>query len=112
MTIAYPGGISVVLRHRVPGPKDRQNNPTWTWDSTTLVGCLFAPRGSIELVGKTGDSVVTTDTLYPPWETVVSAEDEIVIYDLVYQVDGDPSRWENPWTDTKVLRLDLKRVTG
>lgn len=106
------GGLTVVVRRRAVTGQDRQGNDVWGWDDVTVPGAIFAPKGSIELVGKTGDTVVTTDSLYLPPGTVLTPEDEVVVAGLTYQIDGEPSQWVNPWTDDAVVRADLKRVTG
>jgi hypothetical protein len=106
------GGLTVVIRRRIVTGQDRQGNDIWGWADVTVPGAIFAPKGSIELVGKTGDSVVTTDSLYLPAGTVLTPEDEVVVAGVTYQADGEPSTWVNPWTNDAIMRADLKRVTG
>lgn len=106
------GDVAVVARTREITGVDSDNNDTYDWVTRTIPGCLFTPKGSIELVDKTGDEVVTTDQLYIPTGTTLAPADEVVVHGLTYQVDGEPSIWVNPWTGDTVVRADLKRVTG
>lgn len=105
MTLPPPtGGISVVVQRAT---YDRFNDATYI-DSHTITGCLEYPTGSTEV------NMAITDRrtlLVPPGSDIVPT-DRIKLGTLLYQVDGLPTDWTDPFTGwSPGMELRLERVS-
>lgn len=107
-------GESVIFEAVVTGSEDAHGNPVETWGApVTVEGCAFAPAGSIESVEPGRNPVVTSPTVFAPAGTAVSARDRVTVRGLLYQVDGDPAVWHNPYTGSDPgVAITLERVGG
>lgn len=87
-----------------------------SWDNpveTVVSGCVLAPRQSNEplVVGRA--PVYIGLMLYAPYGTQVNARSRIVIESEVYEVEGQPFQWDNPFTGTKAgVEIPIRRVDG
>lgn len=99
---------------RRAGKVDRYGDPV---DGTTvtefvLPGCVLAPRASSE-VNNYSDTVLVEFTLLAPASPAVQATDEVVVDDVTYAVDGDPSVWSSPFAGWRPgQQVALRRVRG
>ncbi len=110
----FPYGESAVFEARVSGSEDSHGNPVASWGSpVTVDGCAFAPQGSVESFEPGRNAVVTSPTLYCPPGTSVSSRDRVTVRGLLYEVDGDPAVWRNPYTGWDPgVAVVLERVSG
>ncbi|MET9262407.1 hypothetical protein [Amycolatopsis sp. NPDC004079] len=74
--------------------------------------CIFAPRSSSEAEDRS--TTVTADArLFVPAAATIEPSDEIEVEGTVYQVEGEPERWESPWGGwSPHLVVSLRRITG
>lgn len=94
---------------------DRYRNVVADWSNparTEVPGCAVAPgTSSEENAGRT--AVIAGLTVYLPAGADVRPADRIEIRGVVYDIDGEPGDWRNPFTDTRAgLEVALRRVTG
>lgn len=111
--MSFPYGTTVTLVRRVLLPaKDAYGNDQWSTTQTPLTGCAVWPTGSVER--QQGQDVVTTGlTALLPAGTVVAATDKVTVAGLDYEVDGDPARFTDPFSNFDPgVEVRLKRVTG
>jgi hypothetical protein len=111
--VTFPfGETATITRRALASTKDIDGNDVYTTTAIPVPGCAFAPAGSVEVV-QGRDTVTTTPTLYMPPGTVVLATDAITFRSLLYEVDGTPAVYTNPftgWNPGVVARL--KAVNG
>lgn len=89
---------------------DDEDNPPAELD---IPGCLFDPGGSTEPSEVGRESVVTKPTVYAPFGADVLAGDRVVVRGRVWQINGDPAEWRNPFTGWEPgLVLNLMAVDG
>jgi hypothetical protein len=109
-SFAYAETMTLVKRS-VSGQDDYGND---IYDETpiTVDQCVFQPAGSSEgLIF--ADQVSTSDTIFMPYGTDVSALDAIDFDGERYEVTGDVSSWESPFSGrTSPIRVAVTRVTG
>lgn len=60
--------------------------------------CAVAPRYATEGVDPHSPAVVVGLTVYGPADVTIKAGDQIRRGSTVYNVDGDPNEWLNPFT--------------
>ncbi len=105
-------GEVVVFLHRTAGPRDAHGNKTWTWAETPVPGCIVWPTGSTEKI-QGQDQTSESLTLLAPYGTDVTAYERAQVRGLVYEVNGIPSVWASPFTQTRAgVEVRLTRVTG
>ncbi|MBB1153517.1 hypothetical protein [Amycolatopsis dendrobii] len=99
--------MASVKRYRLDRYGDRQ-----LVDAFRIGECIIAPRSSSE--GNDRSTTVTADAqLFVPAVAVIEPSDEIEVAGTVYQVDGEPVRWESPWGGwSPHLAVSLRRITG
>lgn len=95
---------------------DRYGNPVFTDAEVDIPGAFFAPeQSSTELTQVGRVPVITKPSLYFPgaWPDLV-ASDRVRVRGLVFEVNGDPADWRNPWGGPLPggLVVTLERVTG
>jgi long-subunit fatty acid transport protein len=96
---------------RTKGAPDAYGNDTWTTTSSTVRGA-FNPGTSSELV-QGQDLLTVQPSVYLPTGTAVTAVDAVQVGGQVYEVDGSPNDWANPFTGHAFgVEVRLKRVTG
>jgi len=109
----FPFGETVTILSRGITGQDGDGNDVYGTTSTDVPGCTFAPAGSVERVQ--GQDIVTTQpTVYLATGTPAPlATDQIRVRGLLYEIDGDPQVFRNPFTGaTPGPVVKLKRVTG
>ena len=110
VTFAFPETFTIVSR-AVTG-QDADGNDVYGDTETTTTGA-FAPQGSTELI-QGQDTVLTHPTIYlVAGASVPKPTDRIRARGVLYDIDGDPQVFHNPFTGEEpgpVLRL--LRVTG
>lgn len=109
----FPGGSTVVLLKRQKTGTDGYGNDVY---ETVPVGeplkGAFAPGGSAEYTSGMAQ-VVTQPTLYLAEVLDVTAIDALSIDGVVFEADGDPLVWRNPFTGwTGGTQIPLRKVTG
>lgn len=113
--VTFPYGVTLTVNRS--GGRDRYGNPL-PGTSHTIDDCALAPTGSTEMVNGQA-TVIDQDTVYADYGADVEPRDEIVvpagqpISPGVYQVDGSPARYRNPFTgDAAGCVIRLTRATG
>lgn len=111
MSYATP---TVVIVHQADPNVDQYGTPTAaTATRTTIPGAIIAPRVAAEVTGDGRSAVPVGLTLYAPPGTTVDPRDLIEVDSVIYEVDGEPAPWGNPFTDTdRGVEVALKRVDG
>jgi hypothetical protein len=107
--MSFPFGITVVFQTL---GQDRFGNRTVT-GTQSVAGCAFAPGASSEQ-DNAQDEVIEQGTVYAPFGTNVTAYNQAVTPDgLVWEIQGTPSSWENPFTGWQAgVAIPLKRTVG
>lgn len=100
---------------RAAATTDRYQNTVADWTDpvrTDVAGCMVAPRSSSEdNDGRT--AMIVGLTVYLPAGTDLQPADRLEVRGVVYEVDGEPGDWRNPYTDTRAgLEVAVQRVTG
>lgn len=96
----FPHGFTLVVT-RYGQPDRFGNRPPPT--EHVVEGCAAAPAGSQESTGATV-STLENDTIYTPFDADVRPTDELTVPEGqpieagVYQVEGKPQRWRNPFS--------------
>jgi head-tail adaptor len=79
--------------------EDNHGNGTTKTSETTLEWALIAPRASSERTDPHAPAVITAATLYAPFDTVITADDMIMVSDHSaamdgeWQIEGRPGAW-------------------
>jgi hypothetical protein len=110
--VTYPFAKAVTYVDRSVTGQDSDGNDTYT-ETQTATTAVFAPGGSAELTSG-GDTVTTQPTLYGVDTALpVKATDRFIIDGLSFEVDGDPQKYDDPFTGWQPgLVVPLRRVTG
>lgn len=104
MSLPLSGGLTVTIQRAV---YDRYNDAVYA-DHHTIGGCLEYPTGSTEV----GAAVTDRRTLLVPDDSDVLPSDRIVLGGLIYQVDGLPTNWNDPFTGwSPGMSVSLMRVS-
>jgi hypothetical protein len=105
--MAFGGNTETVL-FRYPARYDTFHQQVTSNQLDTLVeGCLFAP-GSTDENDSQAHQVRADATLYAPEDApVLTARDQVVVRDQVYEVIGFPKLWLG-----EGYEIQLKKVTG
>ena len=105
MTLPLPhGGISITVQRAT---YSRFNDATYT-DHHDISGCIEYPQESTE-----ADAAVTDNrVLLVPHASDIVATDRVRMNGLLYQVQGLPQDWADPFTGwTPGMRVFLERVS-
>lgn len=81
--------------------------------SNEVAGCIFAPAASSENL-EFEDQTKIAATLYCPYGTDPTPYEQAVTPDgTIWEVNGDPNDWQNPFTDRKAgTVITLSRVVS
>lgn len=111
MTLPVPGSEAVTFHTKTGSTRDGDGNNVPIYTDTVVLGCLFDPGGSTELV-QGQDVVVSQPTLYvPPAAAIPRVVDQATVRGVRYDIDGDPNLWsDTEWTPGIVVKL--KAVSG
>ena len=111
MTPEY--GETVTIISRTVTGQDADGNDVYGTTTTDVPHSIFAPEGSVERVQ--GQDIVTTSpkVYLPDGAPVPKATDKVQVRGLLYDIDGEPQVFINPFTgDQPGPVLNLTRVTG
>ena len=94
--------------------EDVYGDTVWEYDDGDAVAEFgaFEPAGSVEVLN--GRSAVTqSPRLYLRTGSAVTARSQITVRGDVFEVDGEPARWTDPFSGGDIgYVVALKRVTG
>lgn len=109
--MTFPFGRTVT-RIRPP-ERDKHGDPVEGLPSElSIPDCALAPRSSSE-DDDAANTVIVGATLYAPYDADILPADRIRDGDDVYEVEGEPGRWENPLTgDRPGMEVALRRYRG
>lgn len=113
-------GRTVVRVRRLPGGTDPYGDPVeGTEDRLEISRCAVAPRrtsteGERQYAGRfTRDGLVIGLDLFAPYDADITHDDQIEIDGVLYDVEGEPGRWESPYTGRRPgLVVELRRAEG
>lgn len=111
------GETVVVLRgDTVDDPYSNEPATGLSWDSpaeTPVAGCAVAPRYANEGLDPFRPGVIVGLAVYMPAGTDVTARDRLRVRGEVYEVDGEPALWRNPFTGwAPGIEVAVKRLGG
>lgn len=108
----FPFPEDALIHTRAKTGTDGDGNDVYS-DVTVTTSGAFAPEGSTELIQGQA-TLITNPTFYlSDGAPVPSASDRLEVRGVVYEIDGQPQEYRNPFTGSApgaVLRLE--RVTG
>ena len=104
-----------VQRHVfVSGVDDAHGNPVEGWADPVSVGIYaFNPGTTSEPFIPGHDRVVTQPAVYAPVGTVFGPRDRVTVRGVLYEVDGVPLEYRNPFGGlVDGIQVNLRGVTG
>ena len=112
----FPNG-DTVTRLRATSTSDGYNGTVLSWASPTelsITGVGLAPRTEDEVHGAGRAGVIVGLTMYFEYGVDVTHQDRIRTADgTVYEIEGEPGSWSNPFTGTDHgMTAALRRVAG
>jgi hypothetical protein len=113
--IRFPNGETVIVHTRVQGADDPYGQPTWTWTDTDVDGVAFDPGSSSEGEQPWRQEMETRPNLLDPSGVlgqVASATSRVTVRGEVYEADGEPRQFVQPWVNFTGTQLFLRRVEG
>lgn len=104
----------IVRVRSAPGGVDEYGDPVAGTESrTTLEGAFVAPRESTEIVNRGRAGVIVGLTLFAPYDTDLVYTDRVEVDGVLYDIEGEPGRWRNPFTDWEAgIQAALVRASG
>ena len=105
----------VIVRVRsAPGGVDEYGDPVAGTESrTTLEGAFVAPRESGEIQNRGRAGVIVGLTLFAPYDTDLAYSDQIEVDGVLYDIEGEPGRWRNPYSGWEAgMQVALVRTAG
>lgn len=108
-----PAPVIVRVRGN-PGGVDEYGDPVaGTEDRATLTGAYVAPRETSEIVNRGRAGVIVGLTLFAPYDTDLAFTDRIEVDGVSYDIEGEPGKWRNPFTDWEAgIQAALVRSAG
>ena len=107
----FPHGKTVTLVSTVTA-RDDYGDSTSTVSETVVPDCAVAPRFATESTDPRVAPVMVGLTVYMPAGTAIDADDVLRIDGKLWQVDGLPAAWENPFTGwAPGLEVPVKRAS-
>lgn len=102
-------GQPATLLHATTGTTDQYNNDTLTYtpEATTAI---FVPGAVSEATEGTDETITNGEVYFPDTSISVSSQDRVVIGAITYEVTGDPSQWQSPFTSIKTPVLVRVRL--
>ena len=113
MGLPFPGGETITLRRVVvqTGSYDDYGVLQSTTTDQTVTGVAVYPNSSSEaLQGQERTRAGYTVAL--PTTVTIDSVDRIVWRGLEYEVEGEPERFQSPFTSTTLQTLIMYRVEG
>jgi hypothetical protein len=113
----FPYGETVIVLSPSPKVDPFSGEETGvSWDDPTeteIQGCAVAPRTSEEPLQAGRTPVIVGLTVFMPYNTVITSRDRLLIDDVVYEIEGEPAYWKNPFTGYEAgVEVQIKRVDG
>lgn len=105
-------GQPVTLLHGAVTSTDGYNNDvvTYTSEQTTAA---FVPGARSEATEGTEETITTGEVYFTDLDISVSALDRIVIGSVTFEVTGDPSQWQSPFTQVRSpVMVHVRQVKG
>jgi hypothetical protein len=105
----------VIVRVRGnPGGVDEYGDPvSGTEDRVTLIDAFTAPRESGDLSARGRQGVIVGQMLFAPYDTDIRYTDQIEVDGVLYDIDGEPGRWRNPFSGWEAgIQVALVRASG
>ena len=115
----YPFSRAVTLVNRTKAGSDPYGNDLFSDVELTVTDCAVWPGFSVS-VARTSDeqigdrsTVITGLTVMMPAGTVVRSFDRVRVNGRLFDVDGEPSEWISPYTNTSSgVQVILRAVEG
>lgn len=102
-----------VVRVRESGTDEYGDPIEGTPTRLTIRGCIRAPRTTSEIEDRGRQGVIVGETLYAPPRADILATDQIEIDGVLFNIEGQPGVWQNPFTGWKPgLEVALTRGEG
>jgi hypothetical protein len=107
-----------VTRLRGTEGTDAYGTPSISWASPAeldIPNTIVAPRMAAgdELARHGRQGVIVGLTIYPPSGSDIGYRDRVRVRGAVYEVEGEPGDWRNPFTgDRPGMEVALRRVEG
>ncbi len=113
-------GETIKRLRSVPGGYDENGDPVaGTTSSVTYDGVAVAPRvggpgtSSTEIIGRGRAGVIEGFTVYGPIDMDIAHTDQIEWRGQVYDVEGEPGRWANPYSGRQAgMEVAIRRAEG
>jgi hypothetical protein len=91
--------VAVIRVRSTPPGADQYGDPIeGTVERVPIPGAFTAPRLSDEVDGRGRAGVVVGLTLYLPYSFDLQRTDRVEVDGVLYDVDGDVGRWQQPHT--------------
>lgn len=104
-----PGGVDQYGDHPIPGTTVRIDVPGTAW-APRVQG---AGSSSSELLDRGRQGVIEGLTWYAPYGTDLRITDKLELDGVLYEVEGEPGDWANPYTGRRAgLEVSLRRAEG
>jgi hypothetical protein len=102
-------GQPATLLHAAATGRDAYQNDviTYTPEATTAI---FVPGAVSEATEGTDETITNGEIYFPDTSISVSSQDRVVIGAITYEVTGDPSQWQSPFTSIKTPVLVRVRL--
>lgn len=97
----FPHGETITVIRATTTGTDDYGNAIEGWDTateTTIPGCAVALRSEPESGGYDSPAVLVGITVYAPAGTDIRHTDRVRVRGVLYEVDGIPGDWMNPFT--------------
>lgn len=110
----HRSGKTVFLLRSIPGGVDQYGDPLPSTDlRLPIYGVAVAPRASDDIDSRSRAGVIVGFTLYMDYDEDIRFSDRFEIDGEVFEVEGEPGRWENPYTGSRVgQEVAVKRAEG
>lgn len=108
----------IVRVRSTPGGVDEYGDPVPGVESrTTLTGAFVAPRTDpgqdSEITNRGRAGVIVGLMLFAPYETDLVYTDRIEVDGVLYEIDGEPGKWRNPFSGWEAgIQAALRRAAG
>lgn len=110
--MSFPYGVTVTLIKRAVSGQDAYGNDVYSETPVPVYPCVVQPSGSTEFVQFT-DQVSTDLAIFMPYETDVSPTDAVEYNGIRYEIQGDVSRWQSPFSGhTSPIQMRVSKVSG
>ena len=102
-------GQPATILHATAGATDKYGNDVmaYTPEATTAI---FVPGAVSEATEGTDETIANGEVYFPDASVTVGAQDRVVIGGITYEVTGDPSQWQSPFTQIKTPVLVRVRI--